>query len=164
MNDATMRFHTCVLLLALVGIGAGINVLLLKPYDVTAAHMYDSSDSNHDGIFTLEEFAAEFKVYDINHDGAVTRHEYTAYVCFLSPTLYQISHYMYDEYDIAPADHHLKQADYSAFYHKLDADHDGTVQRSEWISWWSQKFASLETANAHTHGQADSIHGNHHCH
>ncbi|KAH3815878.1 hypothetical protein DPMN_144414 [Dreissena polymorpha] len=71
---------------------------------------------------------------------------------------------MYDEYDIAPADHHLKQADYGAFYHKLDADHDGTVQRFEWISWWSQKFASLETANAHTHGQADSIHGNHHCH
>jgi hypothetical protein len=41
-------------------------VLLLKPYDEFAAHMYQKSDTNKDGILTVTEIEDEFRQYDAN--------------------------------------------------------------------------------------------------
>ena len=54
-------------------------------------------------------------------DGRESRREYTSFVCDTSPALYQLSHYLYDEYDVN-ADHHLEKADYEGFFAKMDED------------------------------------------
>lgn len=126
--------------------------LLLKPYDEFAAHMYQKSDTNKDGILTVTEIEDEFRQYDANHDGHISRHEYTSFICFLQPALYQLSHYLYDQYDLSPTDHQLQITDFEAFHAKLDSNGDANLTQTEWVTWWVKTFQGLETANHHIHG------------
>lgn len=54
-------------------------------------------------------------------DGKESRHEYTEFVCATSPQLYQLSHYLFDEYDM-DGDHHLVKADYDNLFDTMDTD------------------------------------------
>jgi len=54
-------------------------------------------------------------------DGQITRHEYTEFICAVSPNLYQLSHWLFDEYDVNK-DHHLRREDYDALFAALDAN------------------------------------------
>lgn len=54
-------------------------------------------------------------------DGTETRHEYTEFVCATSPSLYQLSHYLFDEYDMN-GDHHLRKDDYDNLFLTMDTD------------------------------------------
>lgn len=54
-------------------------------------------------------------------DGRESRREYTSFVCDTNPALYQLSHYLYDDYDVN-GDHHLEKGDYEAFFAKMDAN------------------------------------------
>ncbi|XP_060607608.1 uncharacterized protein LOC132759778 [Ruditapes philippinarum] len=168
----TYQFHSLglninmivALLLTLCCLSAtsGVNVLLLKPYDEFAAHMYQKSDTNKDGILTVTEIEDEFRQYDANHDGHISRHEYTSFICFLQPALYQLSHYLYDQYDLSPNDHQLQITDFEAFHAKLDSNGDANLTQTEWVTWWVKTFQGLETANHHIHGHS-AEHGSHHC-
>lgn len=57
----------------------------------------------------------------ITGDGTETRHEYTEFVCATSPALYQLSHYLFDEYDMN-GDHHLRKEDYDNLHATMDTD------------------------------------------
>ena len=54
-------------------------------------------------------------------DGVESRHEYTEFVCATSPALYQLSHYLFDEYDMN-GDHHLRKEDYDTLHVTMDSD------------------------------------------
>ena len=54
-------------------------------------------------------------------DGRESRQEYTSYICDHNPALYQLSHYLYDEYDVN-GDHHLELVDYEGFHALMDVD------------------------------------------
>ncbi|XP_052782413.1 uncharacterized protein LOC128218763 [Mya arenaria] len=149
------------ILFMFVATAMSVNVQLLQPYAVTAETMYHNIDVNHDSIFTLQEFIDDFRQYDIDHDGKITRHEYTSFVCFLTPTMYQLSHYLFDEFD-SDSNHHLDTGDFGNFYHLLDSDHNGTVSLPEWTAWWVKTFQSLEGADHHVHGHSNT-HGNSMC-
>ncbi|KAH3794118.1 hypothetical protein DPMN_147649 [Dreissena polymorpha] len=54
-------------------------------------------------------------------DGSETRNEYTMRICGTDPDLYQLSNYLYDDYDV-DGDHHLDKHDYEAFHLKMDSN------------------------------------------
>lgn len=54
-------------------------------------------------------------------DGVESRHEYTEFVCTTSPALYQLSHYLFDEYDM-DGDHHLRKEDYDNLHRTMDTN------------------------------------------
>ena len=65
-------------------------------------------------------------------DGRESRHEYTEFICATSPDLYQLSHYLYDEYD-SNGDHHLEKVDYDVLFDKMDIDSKFTWTECFWL-------------------------------
>merc|ERR1711874_763840 len=120
----------------------------LKPYNETAHLMFIGSDGNQDGQLARDELDHTFKDYDTNGDGRVSRHEYTGYVDLHSPNLHDLSHALYDIYDV-DGDHHLDKHDFDNLYALIDGDADGIVEEIEFIKYWSVLFVNLE----HIHGQ-----------
>lgn len=41
-------------------------MLLLKPYDEFASHMYQTVDTDHNGLLSVKEIEEEFRQYDVN--------------------------------------------------------------------------------------------------
>jgi len=120
----------------------------LKPYNETAHLMFIGTDANKDGVLSRSELDATFKDYDTNGDGRVSRQEYTSYTDLHSPTLHDLSHALYDIYDV-DGDHHLDKHDFDNLYALIDGDADGIVEEIEFIKYWSVLFVNLE----HIHGQ-----------
>lgn len=134
--------------------------LSLRPYNETALGMFMANDFDRDGIITRLELESSFDKYDSNGDGKESRHEYTEFVCATSPHLYQLSHYLFDEYDM-DGDHHLVKADYDSLFDTMDTDADGNVTPDEFIAYWEKIFPKYE--NVGVHGQTH-LHGNSACH
>ncbi|KAH3820722.1 uncharacterized protein LOC127880534 [Dreissena polymorpha] len=147
-----------VVLLGLLSTSYG--ALQLKPYNETALSMFLANDFNHDGVITLVELESSFDKYDANGDGIESRHEYTEYICAVSPSLYQLSHWLFDDYDFNH-DHHLTKQDYDSLFAVMDANHDGNVTAEEFIAYWERIFPKYETIGQH--GQ-HFAHGNSACH
>lgn len=70
--------------------------------------------------------------YDTNRDGRVSRHEYTEYTNLHTPTLYALSHALYDIYDV-DNDHHLDLHDFENFFRLLDSNADNMVNEDEFV-------------------------------
>ncbi|KAL3871813.1 hypothetical protein ACJMK2_039785 [Sinanodonta woodiana] len=110
--------------------------------------MFIGYDYNHDSFFTLDELHRSFTIYDTNHDGRVTRHEYTSYVNLHTPTLHDLSHALYDDYDV-DSDHHLDEHDFDNLFSMMDVDMDRRVSVHEWENYWVHQFIKYE----HLHSQ-----------
>ena len=54
-------------------------------------------------------------------DGRESRREYTQMICDSNPAIYQLSHYLYDDFDVN-GDHHLDIEDYEGFFANMDED------------------------------------------
>ncbi|XP_052790898.1 uncharacterized protein LOC128224857 [Mya arenaria] len=151
-----------VVALSFVGICHGLDMSLLQPYNLTAEAMFIVEDLNQDGIMTVAEIDAVFEKYDTNGDGKESRHEYTTLICASNPALYQISHYLYDEYDV-DGNHQLSLVDYEGFHAKMDTNKDGLLNKEEFVIFWHDLFVRIETVGNHQHGQSHE-HGAQNCH
>ncbi|KAL3871812.1 hypothetical protein ACJMK2_039784 [Sinanodonta woodiana] len=125
--------------------------LNLRPYNVTALSMFVNNDLNHDGYFTLDEVHLTFALCDSNHDGRVSRHEYMSYVDLHTPTLHDLSHALYDDYDV-DHDNHLDEHDFQNFFNLMDTDKDHRVSALEWEQYWVNQFIKYEHLHLHGHG------------
>ncbi|XP_052782057.1 visinin-like protein 1 [Mya arenaria] len=134
--------------------------LQLQPYNETALGMFIANDPNADGVITCVELEASFDKYDMNGDGTESRHEYTEYICAVSPSLYQLSHWLFDEYDF-DGDHHLVKTDYDQLCAAMDTNGDSNVTPDEFIDYWVKVFPKYESVGQH--GQ-HFAHGNSACH
>ncbi|XP_045165671.1 uncharacterized protein LOC123529410 [Mercenaria mercenaria] len=141
-------------------IHASYGALSLRPYNETAYSMFLANDFDDNGVITRLELESSFDKYDANGDGRESRHEYTEFICMTSPSLYQLSHYLFDEYDM-DGDHHLVKADYDHLFDKMDSDGDGSVTPDEFINYWDLVFPKYE--NVGQHGQSH-LHGHSACH
>ncbi|XP_060606601.1 uncharacterized protein LOC132758912 [Ruditapes philippinarum] len=140
---------------------SALDMTKLQPYNLTAAIMFLQEDLNQDGQMTVAEIDAVFDKYDTNGDGRESRHEYTMMICSADPDLYQISHYLYDDYDVNN-DHHLEQTDYEGWHKKIDdsGDGNGVVTQEEFVNYWVKMLEGIEAQNNHPHGNSHE-HG--HC-
>ncbi|KAL4226436.1 ATP-dependent DNA helicase Q4 [Mactra antiquata] len=134
--------------------------LQLRPYNETAFGMFLANDFNSDGVITRLELESSFDKYDADGNGVETRREYTEFICATSPSLYQLSHYLFDEYDMN-GDHHLRKEDYDALFDTMDIDKDGNVTADEFIHYWELVFPKYENVGQHGH---TFTHGNSACH
>merc|ERR1712179_805921 len=71
--------------------------------------------------------------------------EYTKFVCATTPTLYNLAHYLFDEYD-ANGDHMLEKADYDALFMKMNPDNDDSIEE-EFVAYWTTIFMKYENIN-----------------
>ncbi|XP_045166151.2 uncharacterized protein LOC123529714 [Mercenaria mercenaria] len=134
--------------------------LSLRPYNETAYSMFLANDFDGNGVITRLELESSFDKYDANGDGKESRHEYTEFICATSPSLYQLSHYLFDEYDM-DGDHHLVKTDYDNLFDTMDSDADGNITADEFINYWEKVFPKYE--NVGQHGQS-LLHGHSACH
>ncbi|KAL4219594.1 ATP-dependent DNA helicase Q4 [Mactra antiquata] len=134
-----------------------VDMSAVQPYDLTATLMFLQEDTDSDGYLTVAEIDAVFAKYDQNGDGRVSRREYTTMLCDANPALYQISHYLFDAYDVNH-DHHLEVEDYEGFHAKMEVDGDGLVSQQEFVTYWVALFEDIETQ------EAQHVHGNSHEH
>jgi len=132
----------------------------LKPYNFTAQMMFHAEDVNADNCLTRLELESLFLKYDANGNGRESRHEYTEFVCATTPTLYNLAHYLFDEYD-SDGDHSLDIHDYDALYVKMNPDGDGCIDEQEFIDYWTVIFTRYETIDQHSQTHA---HGHSACH
>ncbi|XP_052222728.1 uncharacterized protein LOC127838780 isoform X1 [Dreissena polymorpha] len=146
-----MGLGSIIVALAVFGACHGLDMTKLKPYNLTAELMFLTEDLNQDGIMTIAEIDAVFDKYDANGDGRETRNEYTMYICGTDPDLYQLSHYLYDDYDV-DGDHHLDKHDYEAFHLKMDSNADGQVDKTEFVVYWVHLFEKYEGMGVHGQG------------
>ncbi|XP_045166883.2 uncharacterized protein LOC123530204 [Mercenaria mercenaria] len=154
-----LRLALVITVLYLAGICRGYS-LQLKPYNETAIIMFLGNDLNRDGHIDRSEINATFSLYDKNSDGYETRYEYTEYICGTSPALYQLSHYLFDEYDFN-GDHILEEYDYEVLYDQMDKDKDGLITPGEFIDYWERVFPKYENVGPHPETLA---HGPSSCH
>ncbi|KAL4219593.1 ATP-dependent DNA helicase Q4 [Mactra antiquata] len=152
-----MIFLTIVAFCALYSSVSAVNMTAVQPYNLTATLMFIQEDLDGDGVMSVAEIDAVFDKYDKNGDGRESRNEYTTMLCEANPALYQLSHYLYDEYDVN-GDHHLEKLDYEGFHAKMDADGDGLVTEVEFVTYWIAMFERIETQ------EAQHVHGNSHEH
>ncbi|XP_052790949.1 uncharacterized protein LOC128224899 [Mya arenaria] len=151
-----------VIALSFVGICHGLDMSRLQPYNFTAEIMFIVEDLDQDGIMTVAEIDTVFAQYDTNGDGKESRHEYTAFICAADPALYQISHYLYDAYDVN-GDHKLDLVDYEGFHNNMDSNNDGLLNMEEFVAYWVALLTSIESVGNHQHGQSHE-HGAPACH
>merc|ERR1711860_29320 len=154
-----MTLTTLVAVLAVASVTQALDMSMLQPYNLTSAIMFQTEDTNSDGIMTIAEIEAVFNKYDTNGDGRESRREYTLFICDSNPALYQISHWLYDYYDVN-GDHHLDQGDYDAFHAVMDVNNDGGVTEEEFVVYWEKMFTDIESQGNHAHGNSHE-HG--HC-
>ena len=57
----------------------------------------------------------------VSVSGEVSRHEFTEFVCAEVPDLYNMGHYLFDEFDFN-GDHHLQTLDYRLMLNKTDTN------------------------------------------
>ncbi|XP_045208941.1 uncharacterized protein LOC123560848 [Mercenaria mercenaria] len=153
-SGALVVFVVC----AICGGASAVDMSKVQPYNLTAAIMFVQEDTNQDGIMTVAEIDAVFDKYDTNKDGRESRQEYTTMLCESDPDLFQLSHYLFDDYDV-DHDHHLEQHDFEAWHAKIDGggDGDGVVTQDEFVNYWVKLFTYIEGqvpvhGHSHEHG------------
>lgn len=109
--------------------------LELKPYADTAIVMFLHSDLDQDGHLNMSEIRETFVKYDLNGDGFETRYEYTEFICNTTPSLYPLSHYLFDEYNLNN-DHVLTDEDYVAMFDNMNPNRDDYITPAEFIGYW----------------------------
>ncbi|KAH9500028.1 hypothetical protein Btru_076188, partial [Bulinus truncatus] len=120
----------------------------LKPYNLTATFMFLDLDKDVSGYIDRNEIDSSFRRYDVNDNGRVSRSEYTTYINTNEPTLYDLSHALYDIYDV-DSDDQLDLHDYENFFGLIDGDGNGQVSHYEFVRYWTILFTDLE----HLHAQ-----------
>ncbi|XP_021365496.1 uncharacterized protein LOC110458213 isoform X2 [Mizuhopecten yessoensis] len=106
----------------------------LRPYNVTAANLFYSSDIDGNGQFERDELNGVFEIYDVNHDNRVARHEY---LHLISPPLYNFAVILFEDYDcFAPPDGFIDDRDFDEYYIRMDGNKDGMVDRNEFVDHW----------------------------
>ncbi|KAK6195077.1 hypothetical protein SNE40_000582 [Patella caerulea] len=115
----------------------------LEPYNLTAQQMFLANDFNGDGKFERAELDLSFYIYDSEPlDGIISRLEYTSYINKTTPTLYNLSHELYDLYDI-DNDNFLEKHDYDAFFKLMDYDENSWISEQEFVHYWGILLESL---------------------
>ncbi|XP_059162570.1 uncharacterized protein LOC131945953 isoform X2 [Physella acuta] len=135
------------LLFALPAMAMAIDTL--KPFNYTATVMFIEGDKNHDGFIDRQELDAIYRGYDANNNGRISRQEYTQYIQAHAPNLYQVSHALYDIYDV-DNDDQLDHHDFDNFYALMDGNGDGTVSHFEYVRYWTILLEDLEQIVAGT--------------
>ncbi|KAH3791480.1 uncharacterized protein LOC127840110 [Dreissena polymorpha] len=143
-----MNITSIIIALSFISACRGLNMTRLRPYDLTAELMFIFEDIDQNGIMTVFEFETVFDRYDSNVDGRLTRSEYTTYICKSDPVQYELSHYLFDEYDV-DGDHFLDYHDYDNFYNKMDTSADGLVVKTEFVNYWVLLFQKYENSDIH---------------
>jgi hypothetical protein len=103
------------------GISRAFDWDIPKYIQVSSVHTFEYI-RNHSGLF-------------FSGDGRESRHEYTMMICTADPDLYQISHYLYDDYDVNN-DHHLEQTDYEGWHKKIDDSGMYNTEHCLSIAWF----------------------------
>ncbi|KAK0044471.1 serine/threonine-protein kinase fhkB [Biomphalaria pfeifferi] len=110
--------------------------------------MYLDLDTNLNGNIDRHEIDESFRTYDSNNNGRISRTEYTNFVTSHEPTLLDLSHALYDVYDV-DSDDQLDHHDFDNFYSLMDGNADGVVSHFEFSRYWTILLTNL----AHLHSQ-----------